>query len=125
MTCRGMEEKARQSTHQLTLAAKSRWRLWWFYLVLGLWILQLPWLIWQLREDLADVAQKTASLTGGAALRQAHPFYRWLLVASRILPPDATYVFLDDYEAGKEIEARYHLFPRRHLLLLPDTPPSR
>jgi len=120
-----MEEKARQSTNQPTLATKSRWRLWLFYLVLGLWVLQFPWLIWQLREDLGDVAGKAASLSGGTALRQADPFYRWLLEVSRILPPDAIYVFLDDYEAGKEIEARYHLFPRRHLLLLPETPPSR
>jgi hypothetical protein len=37
-----------------------------------------------------------------------------------IIPQSATYVFLDDYAAGKEIEVRYYLAPRRHILLSPE-----
>jgi len=58
-------------------------------------------------------------------VRREDPLYRWLKELARVIPPGSTYVFLDNYEAGKEIEAAYHLFPRRHLLLLPQTPPSR
>ncbi len=41
-----------------------------------------------------------------------------------VIPESATYVFLDDYAAGKEIEVRYYLAPRRHILLSPDLPAS-
>jgi len=41
-----------------------------------------------------------------------------------LMPESATYVFLDDYAAGKEIEVRYYLAPRRHILLSPGVPAS-
>ena len=58
----------------------------------------------------------------GAAIRQEDPLYPWAKALSAVIPPDATYVFLDNYEAGKEIEVRYFLAPRRHILLPPEAP---
>ncbi len=92
--------------------------------VLVLFGLQLAWLAWLLHKDLADLTRRLWSRTWGTAVRQEDPFYRWLADLSRVIPPESTYIFLDNYEAGKEIEARYHLFPREHLLLLPASPPS-
>ena len=71
-----------------------------------------------------DVPRRLWSHSWGQTLRQEDPFYRWLAQVDQVLPPDATYLFVDHYEAGKEIEARYHLFPRRHLLIRPQVPPS-
>jgi hypothetical protein len=97
---------------------------WLLRLALVLFVLQLGWLAWQLRDDCRDLAQRLWRHSWGTAVRQEDPFYRWLVQLKEAVPPQATYVFLDNYEAGKEVEARYHLFPRRHLLLLPDSPPS-
>ena len=58
----------------------------------------------------------------GAAIRTEDPLYPWAKALSAVIPPDATYVFLDNYEAGKEIEVRYFLAPRRHLLMAPEAP---
>lgn len=102
----------------------SPWMAWALRLVLVLWVLQLAWLAWHLREESADLGQRLWGQTWGEAVRRDDPFYAWLLEAQRRLPPEAVYVFLDNYEAGKEIEARYHLFPREHLLVLPGAPPS-
>jgi len=71
-----------------------------------------------------DLPRRLGSQSWGQALRQEDPFYRWLAQVDQVLPPDATYLFVDRYEAGKEIEARYHLFPRRHLLIRPQVSPS-
>jgi len=71
-----------------------------------------------------DVPRRLWSHSWGQTLRQEDPFYRWLAQVDQVLPPDATYLFVDHYEAGKEIEARYHLFPRRHLLIRPKISPS-
>jgi hypothetical protein len=60
----------------------------------------------------------------GAAIRQEEPLYRWAAALQSIIPESAAYVFLDDYAAGKEIEVRYHLAPRRHILLSPEVPAS-
>jgi hypothetical protein len=97
---------------------------WALRLVLVLWVLQLAWLAWHLREESADLGRRLWAHSWGEAVRRDDPFYHWLLEVQRRLPPDAVYVFLDNYEAGKEIEARYHLFPREHLLRLPGAPPS-
>jgi hypothetical protein len=93
-------------------------------LVLVLFVLQLGWLVWQLRGDLGDMARRVRSHAWGPAVRQEDPFYRWVVELERDIPPGVTYIFLDNYEAGKEVEARYFLFPREHLLLLPESPPS-
>ena len=93
-------------------------------LVLVVFLLQLGWLAWYLKDDIRDLARRTWRHSWGTAVREEDPFYRWVTELNRAIPPQATYVFLDNYEAGKEVEARYHLFPRRHLLLLPESPPS-
>jgi len=97
---------------------------WVLRLVLGLFVLQLGWLTFQLRGDIEDLAHRGWQHSWGTAVREEDPFYRWVVELNRAIPLKATYVFLDNYEAGKEVEARYHLFPRRHLLLLPESPPS-
>ena len=60
----------------------------------------------------------------GAAIRQEDPLYRWATGLNAIIPEHATYVFLDDYARGKEIQVRYYLAPRRHILKPPDVPAS-
>ena len=60
--------------------------------------------------------------TWARAIRPEDPLYPWAKALSAVIPPDATYVFLDNYEAGKEIEVRYFLAPRRHILLAPEAP---
>jgi hypothetical protein len=60
----------------------------------------------------------------GAAIRQEDPLYRWAAALKAVIPEHATYVFLDDYAAGKEIQVRYYLAPRRHILKPPDIPAS-
>jgi hypothetical protein len=100
------------------------WRQWLFWLFAGLWVLQVIWLAWYFAPEVQDLAWRMASRRTGTAVRQEDSFYRWLLAQTAVIPPQATYVFLDNYEAGKEIEARYHLTPRRHILLPPEVPPS-
>ena len=102
----------------------TNWRYWLFWLFAGLWILQIIWLAWYFAPEARDLAWRVAGEHTGAAIRQEDPFYRWLMTLAPIIPPRAAYVFIDNYEAGKEIVARYHLAPRRHILLTPDTPPS-
>jgi hypothetical protein len=97
---------------------------WLLRVVLVVFVLQLGWLAWQLRGDILDLAGRTWGHSWGTAVREEDPFYRWVIGLNRAIPPGVTYVFLDNYEAGKEVEARYHLFPRHHLLLLPESPPS-
>jgi len=92
--------------------------------ILVLWVCQLVWLVGLLREEIGELPQRLWSHSWGQAVRQEDPFYLWLSQLDQVLPPEATYLFLDRYEAGKEIEARYHLFPRRHLLVWPQSPPS-
>lgn len=100
------------------------WRGWIFWLFTGLWVLQIIWLAWYFAPEFQDLAWRVTQQRTGVAVRREDSFYRWLEGLARIMPPRATYVFLDNYQAGKEIEARYHLIPRRHLLLSPEAPPS-
>ena len=95
------------------------WRLWLVGLILGLWGLQVLWLIWHFGPEARDLAQRAARGSLGSAIRQEEPLYRWATALQAIIPESATYVFLDDYAAGKEIEVRYYLAPRRHILLSP------
>ncbi len=114
----------RGNTSRNTPTPEIPWLAWALRLVLVLWVLQLVWLAWQLRQEPADLGRRLWGHSWGEAVRRDDAFYLWLLEVQRRLPPDAVYVFLDNYEAGKEIEARYHLFPREHLLVLPGAPPS-
>jgi hypothetical protein len=99
---------------------------WKFYLtrtLLVLWGLQLLWLAWHFSPEARDLVRRIAHGDVGTAIRQEDPLYRWSRELAALIPPDAAYVFLDNYEAGKEIEVRYYLAPRRHLLLPPDAVP--
>ena len=107
-----------------TMTPAKTWRLWLVGLILGLWGLQVLWLIWHFGPEAADLAQRAARGSLGSAIRQEEPLYRWATALQAVIPESATYVFLDDYAAGKEIEVRYYLAPRRHILLSPDVPAS-
>lgn len=98
------------------------WRLWLVRLLLGLWGIQVLWLVWHFGPEAGDLARRAARGRVGAAIRQEEPLYRWATALQAIIPGGATYVFLDDYAAGKEIEVRYYLTPRRHLLHPPELP---
>jgi hypothetical protein len=100
------------------------WRLWLVGLILGLWGLQVLWLIWHFGPEAADLAQRATRGEIGNAIRQEEPLYRWATALQAVIPESAAYVFLDDYAAGKEIEVRYYLTPRRHILQAPDLPAS-
>ncbi len=91
-------------------------------IILLLWGAQILWLAWHFGPEAQDLARRIARHDVGAAIRQENPLYRWAGALSALIPPDAAYVFLDNYEAGKEIEIRYYLTPRRHILLLPEMP---
>jgi hypothetical protein len=100
------------------------WRLWLVRLIIGLWGLQVLWLIWHFGPEARDLARRAAQGEVGAAINQEDPIYRWTAALKDIIPESATYIFLDDYAAGKEIEVRYQLAPRRHILLSPEVPAS-
>ena len=102
----------------------GNWRRRLFWLVIGCWVGQTIWLACYYAPDLREMAWRVVQQRTGAAIRQEDPFYRWVLTLAAVIPPRDTYIFLDNYEAGKEIEARYHLTPRRHVLLPPAAPPS-
>ena len=96
------------------------WKFWLIRVLLALWGLQLLWLAWHFGPEARDLVRRIAQGDVGEAIRQEDPLYRWARALSALIPPDASYVFLDNYEAGKEIEVRYYLVPRRHFLLPPD-----
>jgi hypothetical protein len=98
------------------------WKAWIIKVVLFLWGLQLIWLCAYFGPEVKDLAQRLAHGDVGAAVRREDPLYAWSKSLAGIIPETAAYVFLDNYEAGKEIEAHYFLIPRRHILLVPDMP---
>lgn len=100
------------------------WRFWLVRLILGLWGLQVLWLAWHFGPEAIDVVQRVTRQNAGAAIRQEDPLYRWAAALKAVIPEHATYVFLDDYAAGKEIQVRYYLAPRPHILKPPDIPAS-
>ena len=106
------------------MAPARTWKTWLLYAVLLLWGLQGLWLAWHFQEEGRELAGDLWHGQVGAAIRQEDPFWQWLNTLAALMPPDSAYVFLDNYEAGKEIQARYLLTPRRHILLVPDVPPS-
>ncbi len=98
----------------------SNWKNFLTRTFLILWGFQIIWLCWHFAPEARDLARRLARQDVGAAIRREDPLYRWAAALSARIPADAAYVFLDDYEAGKEIEVRYYLAPRRHLLLPPE-----
>jgi hypothetical protein len=97
---------------------------WLVKLLLMLWGLQILWLAWHFGPEGRELAWRLGQERCGPVIRQEDDFFCWLMALAGVMPPSATYVFVDKYEAGKEIEARYHLTPRRHILVNPKTPPS-
>ena len=106
------------------MTAHKSWRFWLVGLILALWGLQVLWLIRHFTPEAGDLIQRAARGGWGSAIRQEDPLYRWAAALQAVIPESAAYVFLDDYAAGKEIEVRYHLAPRRHILLPPEVPAS-
>jgi hypothetical protein len=106
------------------MTVRKTWRLWLVRLIVGLWGLQVLWLIWHFGPEAADLAHRLARRQVGGAIRQAEPLYRWAADLKAVIPKHAAYVFLDDYALGQEIQVRYFLAPRRHILLPPDVPAS-
>jgi hypothetical protein len=92
--------------------------------VLVLWLLQVLWLAWHFGPEAGDAGKRLTQGAWGEAVRAEDPYYRWLVKLQDIIPPRSAYVFLDRYEAGKYIAARYHLYPRRQVRLAPQTPPG-
>jgi hypothetical protein len=92
--------------------------------ILGLWGLHILWLAWHFAPEADEAGRRLVRGTWGEAVRQEDPLYRWAANLKEIIPPRAAYVFLDRYEVGKEIEAAYFLYPRRHVLLAPQAPAS-
>ncbi|MFI5331763.1 MAG: hypothetical protein ACHQ2F_12145 [Desulfobaccales bacterium] len=90
--------------------------------ILALWGVQILWLCWHFGPEVRDLARRIGQRDVGAAIRTEDPLYPWAQALSAVIPPDAAYVFLDNYEAGKEIEVRYFLAPRRHILMAPEAP---
>ncbi|MBM4274875.1 MAG: hypothetical protein FJ134_10525 [Deltaproteobacteria bacterium] len=99
-------------------------KVWLVRAVLLLWSVQLIWLTWHFAPEAGELVERAAGRRWGAAVRLEDPFYQWLQTLAEVIPPGATYIFVDDYEAGKEIEARYHLTPRKRVLLSPEVPAS-
>ncbi|MBM4294875.1 MAG: hypothetical protein FJ126_08240 [Deltaproteobacteria bacterium] len=98
-------------------------KVWLVRAILLLWSVQLIWLAWYFAPEVKELAQSVADRRLGEEVRREDPYYRWLQSLAGLIPSGATYIFLDDYEAGKEIIARYHLIPRKHVLLSPNVPP--
>ncbi len=100
----------------------SNWKVHLTRILLALWGLQLIWLAWHFAPEARDLARRIGSGEVGAAVRQEDPWYLWSTSLSAVIPPDAAYVFVDNYEAGKDIKIGYYLAPRRHLLVSPQSP---
>jgi hypothetical protein len=92
--------------------------------ILFLWVVQLGWLAWHFAPEVIDLSQRLVSGRAGESVRQEDVYYRWLQEIKTLLPPCSTFIFVDCYEAGKDIEARYFLYPRKMVLLNPLATPS-
>lgn len=95
-----------------------------FTIIVWLWIGQLGWLAWHFAPEVADLAGRLATGRVGEAIRQEDNSYRWFQELKKIIPPEGAYGFVDCYEAGIDIQARYHLYPRRLVRLKPTVTPS-
>lgn len=100
----------------------SNWKQWLLRMLLALWGLQIIWLFYHFAPEAQDLVRRLGQQEVGAAIRREDPLYLWSRSLAALIPPDATYIFLDNYEAGKEIQVRYFLAPRRHFLMAPEAP---
>ncbi len=106
------------------LIRRKTWRYWLVGLIVVLWVLQVLWLAWHFGPEAADLLHRAARGDLGGALRREEPLYRWAAELKAVIPEHAAYVFLDDYAAGKAIQVRYFLAPRRQIRLAPNVPAS-
>jgi hypothetical protein len=95
-----------------------------FHLILGLWLLQLIWLAWHFAPEAWDIGCRLATCRTGEAVHREEAYYRWLKEIEALLPPTSTYIFVDCYEAGKDIEAGYILYPRKIVTMNPLATPA-
>jgi hypothetical protein len=93
-------------------------------MLLGLWGLQLLLVGWHFAPQVRELAERLRENRLGLTVWDEDPFYQWLRDLEQVMPRKSAYILLDQYEAGRYIEARYHLYPRRQVLLSPQTPPS-
>jgi hypothetical protein len=93
-------------------------------IILALWFVQMVWLAWHFAPEAADLTCRLATCRTGEAVRREEPYYRWLEEVKALLPPSSTYIFVDCYEAGKDIAAGYILYPRKIDTMNPMATPS-
>jgi hypothetical protein len=94
------------------------------HLILVLWLGQLAWLAWHFAPEVVDLTQRLASGRIGEVVRQEDSFYTWLGEIKARVPDNSTYIFVDCYEAGKDNQARYFLYPRKMVSLNPLATPT-
>lgn len=94
--------------------------------ILGLlWLGQLAYLSWHFAPETVTLARDLAAGRWGEALRRQDPLAREAEKLAAVLPPTAAYLFLDYYEAARDIKIRYLLYPRRQVRLEPRVTPTR
>lgn len=106
------------------MAAWWRLQLIWVMVLLG-WLGQGGWLLWHFAPETKDLIQRLATGTGGEAVRAEDPVAREAKLLACLIPPTATYLYLDHYESGRYLPLRYLLHPRRQVRLDPSLTPSR
>jgi hypothetical protein len=92
--------------------------------ILILWVAQLAWLTWHFGPEAVDLGRRLATGRAGEAVRLEDAYYCWVQELKSLLPPSSTYIFVDCYEAGKDIEAQYFLHPRKMVPLNPLATPT-
>jgi hypothetical protein len=92
--------------------------------ILFLWLVQLGWLTWHFAPEALDLTQRLVSGRIGEVVRQEDPYYQWLGEIKELLPPESTYIFVDCYEAARDIQTRYILYPRKMVTLNPLATPT-
>ena len=95
-----------------------------FQLILALWFVQLVWLAWHFAPEAVDLGRRIATCRAGEAVRQEEAYYRWLKELEAVMPQSSAYIFVDCYEAGKDIEAGYILYPRKIVTVNPMATPT-
>ncbi len=94
--------------------------------ILGLlWLGQLAYLSWHFAPETVTLVQDLAAGRWGGGPAAAEPLAQEAEKLAALLPPTATYLFLDYYEAARDIKIRYLLYPRRQVRLEPRVTPTR
>jgi hypothetical protein len=93
-------------------------------IIVILWVAQLIWLGWHFMPEAVDLGCRLATCRVGEAVRREESFYSWLEKLKTVLPPKSAFIFVDCYEAGKDIEAGYILYPRKLDTMNPAATPT-